>query len=595
MRQLRLIGTGVSPGIAMGKAFILEQPEETAPVKLRLAPTEVEDEIQRFHHALKKSRDQLATVKERISSQLGDEHAYIYDAQILMLQDELLIRKTEEMVREQRVNVEWALQEVKESIEDIFKVLDNAYIADRVSDVGDVIRRVQLNLGHQQIQSLEDLQENVILVARDLTPSQAALIDKSKVLGLAIDTSSRTSHSIIIARSLKIPAVIGLHDFYFKVRNDDLVLVDGSEGEVVLNPPSSLIKEYLNKKQKYEDYQNELLKCASLPAVTLDNVTILIQANIESVLDIPYAIRCGAEGIGLFRTEYLFLSHHTADPDEASQYETYQAVLKGVAPHHSVIRTADLGGDKIGIADDRPVARETNPILGLRSVRLCLKHKDFFKRQLRALLRAGNVGNLRILIPMISGVGEVRQVQQLLDECRAELDGEGQSLPPHIPLGVMIELPAAVAVADLLAREVDFFSIGTNDLIQHTLAVDRDNDAVSYLYEPLHPAILRSLRRVLEAAADAGIRVNLCGEAAAEPLFALIMIGLGLRELSMNPAFIPIIKRVIRAVSASDLRGLAEAALDRPTAQEVEEFVLESLVSKFPDAMMIPPGRLAGG
>ncbi|MBI2840497.1 MAG: phosphoenolpyruvate--protein phosphotransferase [Acidobacteria bacterium] len=595
MRQLRLKGLGVSPGIAMGRAFILEQ-TEVAPAKVALSDAaEVDEEIQRFHRALHKSREQLLTLKERIASEVGGEHAYIFDAQILMLQDELLIGKTETKVRAEKVNVEWALQDVKESFDEIFRALEDAYIADRISDIGDVIRRVQVNLGHQQLQSLEGLQEKVVLVARDLTPSQAAQIEKSHVIGLAIDTASRTSHSIILARSLKIPAVIALHDLYFKVRNDDLVLVDGTEGEVVLNPPAAMIKEYFNKKQKYEDYQKELLKCAVLPSVTLDGVSILLQANIESALDIPFAVRCGAEGIGLFRTDYMILNHETGDPGESEQYEVYAEVARNVAPHSSVIRTADLGGDKVTFGDQASYARENNPILGLRAVRLCLKHRDFFKRQLRALLRAGSVGDLRILIPMVSGIGEIRQVKRLLEECQAELAAEGVPLGKRIPLGVMIEVPAAVAIADLLAREVDFFSIGTNDLIQHTLAVDRDNDSVSYLYEPLHPAILRSLERVLKAAADVDIRVNLCGEAASEPIFALIMIGLGLREFSMNPALVPVIKRVIRAVRVDALRDIAIGALERPTAQEVEEYVLERLVARFPDALMTVPGGVQGG
>ncbi|MEW6368125.1 MAG: phosphoenolpyruvate--protein phosphotransferase [Acidobacteriota bacterium] len=589
MRQLRLKGQAVSPGIALGQAFILEQTAAKA-VRVGIADSEVDDEIRRFHAALARSREQLQALKERMNREVGGEHSWILDAQLLMLQDNLFIGQTEGRIRTEKVNVEWALQEVQEYLDGLFKNLDDAYIAERSSDIGDVVRRVHLNLGHLPIESMTEMKEHVVLVARDLTPSQAAQIDKHRILGCAIDTASRTSHAIILARSLKIPAVIGLHDFYYKVRNNDWVLVDGTEGEVVLNPPATLIKEYLKKKQKYEDYQRELVRCAQEPSITQDGVYVVMQANVELVSDIPVAVQCGAEGIGLFRTEYLILTDEKQDPDEEKQYGVYCSILRGTSPHAAVIRTADLGGDKLMPAQ----VREPNPILGLRAVRLSLRQKDFFKRQLRALHRAGTVGNLRILIPMISGVAEVRQVKKLVEECKQELAEAGKAFAPKVPIGIMIETPAAVTVADLLAREVDFFSIGTNDLIQHTLAVDRDNDSVSYLYEPLHPAILRSLRDCMRAAAEAGIGVSLCGEAAAEPLFALIMLGLGLREFSMNPTFIPVIKHVVRAVRADDLRDIACEALLRPTAQEVEEFVLERLVSKFPDAVMALPGGYGG-
>jgi len=591
VRQLKLKGQGVSPGIAIGRAFVLEHTED-APVRVALGEGEVEEEVKRLLGALEKSEQQLAALKERIRREVGDDHAYIFDAQLMILRDDMFVRDTIGRIRTENVNVEWALKEAREHFERLFRDMDDAYIADRGTDIGDAIHRVQRNLGQQHIESMEALTEEVVLAARDLTPSQAVQMEKNKILGFAIDTSSRTSHAIILARSLKIPAVIGLHDFSFKVRNNEMVIVDGTEGDVLLNPPEAVIREYLKKKEKYEDYQQELTRCARLPAITQDGVGVLVQANIEQPSDVGFLSVCGAEGVGLFRTEYLMLADGKCDPDEEMQFEAYAAVARGVAPYPAVIRTADLGGDKVG--DEDSYGREDNPKLGLRAVRLCLHRHAFFKRQIRALLRASLHGDLRILIPMISGVGEVRQVKRVIDECRAELVQEGRPVAARVPLGIMIEVPSAVTVADLLAKEVDFFSIGTNDLIQHTLAVDRDNDSVTYLYEPLHPAILRSLDRVIRDAAGAGIRVSLCGEAASEPLFALIMLGLGLREFSMNPAFIPVIKRVVRLVRAAELEMVAREALQRPTAQEIEEYVLERLVAKFPDAVMSVPGGYNG-
>ena len=576
-------GIGVSPGIAIGRALIIER-REASVYRVPIREDEVDAEVTRFLEALEKTREQLLELKQRVSRSMGDEYGSIFEAHAMMVSDPSFADKVVQKIESEQVNAEWALGEVQEELQARFASFDDNYLRERVADVKDVAERVQTNLQGIAHHDLSEIKHDVVILADDLTPSDTIHFNRRPIVGFATEAGGRTSHTSIIAKSLFMPAVIGVPRLTKMVDNDEMVIVDGYEGALIVNPTQAMIAEYQARVIRHEEAELRLLENRDLAAVTKDDRRILLQANIELVEELKDAIRFGAEGIGLYRSEFLYISKSPLLPTEEEHFQLYRALAEATAPHECIIRTFDLGGKKL--AREVIGSKEDNPVLGLRGLRLCMKHRDMFHTQLRALLRASAFGNIKIMFPLVSGVQELRQVKTLIREIRSELDAEGIAYNKELPIGIMVEVPSAALIADILAEESDFFAIGTNDLIQYSLAIDRSNENVSYLYEPLHPALLRLIKGVIDAGKRAGIPVSLCGEMAADPIYAIILIGLGLELFSMNPSSIPVIKNIVRSVRYRDCRRIAEMALQKKTAQEIEEFVIESVAMRFPEGLV---------
>jgi phosphotransferase system enzyme I (PtsI) len=572
----RLRGTGVSPGIAVGRALVMER--DAAPV-FRLAVPEdgVEREVVRLEEAIEASREQLRAVKERLSREVGAPHAYIFDAHLLMLDDPMLRERAAEVVRREGVNAEWALRAVSESLHDLFSQFEDAYLRERTTDLDDVIGRIQLNLrGSAEAPSLSRLPGPVVLVAGDLTPSEAAELDWDRVLAIVTDVGSSTYHTAIIARSLGIPAVAGLKEATRQIPPGCVVAVDGARGEVVVEPSGAALEAFSVAREVYRREEERLRGTRGLAATTLDGVEVSLEANVEFPEEAATAQLHGASGIGLFRSEYL-LGRNLRFPSEEQQLDVYRRLLEQMHPHPVTVRTWDVGLEALGPAGPS----SPNPALGERALRLLRRAPDPFRIQLRALLRAGAHGPVRIMFPFVSGPSDLRVALELLEQAKAELRAEGCPFREDVPVGVNLEVPSAALVADLLAPEVDFFSVGTNDLIQYLLAVDRTDPRVSALYEPLHPAVLRTLERIATAARVHDRPLSVCGEMAGQPTEAVLLVGLGFRALSMAPSAIPRVKEALRAVRASDARALARRCLSLSTCAEIEAAVREVLM---PDA-----------
>jgi phosphotransferase system enzyme I (PtsI) len=567
-----LRGTGVSPGIAVGRALVMER--EAAPVfRLAVAADRVEGEVRRLEEAIATSREQLGAIKERLSREVGAPHAYIFDAHLLMLEDPLLRERATEIVRSEGVNAEWALRSVSESLHALFSQFSDAYLRERSTDLDDVIGRIQLNLcGTAEAPSLRRLPGPVVLVAGDLVPSEAAELDWDRVLAIVTDIGSSTYHTAIIARSLGIPAVAGLKEATRQIPAGSLVAVDGTRGEVVVEPSGAALLALEAAQEAYRREEERLRGTRGLAARTLDGVEVSLEANVEFPEEAATAQLHGASGIGLFRSEYL-LGRGLRFPTEEQQLDVYRRLVEQMHPHPVTVRTWDVGLDALGPAGPS----SPNPALGERALRLLRRSPDPFRVQLRALLRAGRQGPVRIMFPFVSGPGDLRLALALLDQAKVELRAEGVPFREDVPVGVNLEVPSAAVVVDLLAAEVDFFSVGTNDLIQYLLAVDRTDPRVSSLYEPLHPAVLRTLRRIVEAAEAHGRPLSVCGEMAGQPVEAVLLVGLGFRSLSMAPSAIPRVKEALRAVRAADARSLAERCLNLATCREIEAVVREAL------------------
>jgi phosphotransferase system enzyme I (PtsI) len=475
---------------------------------------------------------------------------------------------------------------VNNKYEKIFQSIDDSYFKQRFSDIKDVLIRINKNL-REDGKSPALSKGKKILVCHELPPSDAAtVLSRGDILGVALDMGGQTSHTAILARSLNIPAVVGLHNIVNYVKDGDKIILDGTTGEIIINPPSAVIKEFISKKQRYDDYQKELTKIRFLEPVTLDGFSFSLQGNIELPEEVELTLSYGGEGIGLFRSEYLYL-HYPDPPTEEKHYTAYFEVAKKAHPYAVVIRTVDIGGEKE--IPHLEIEKEPNPALGLRAIRLFLKRKELFKIQLRAILRASILKNIKILVPMITQLEEVKEFKNLLEEVKSEFKKKGKKFDEKIPVGIMIEVPAAANIVDVLIKEVDFISIGTNDLIQYYLAVDRTNEFVSYLYQPFHLSILRVLRYVIEVCNREKKEVTVCGEMAADPLSALVLLGLGLKNFSMNPVFIPKVKKALREVEYKEIKKIVEKALSLKTAQEIEEFILESILSKYPQVFLKKP------
>jgi len=576
-------GIGVSPGIAIGRAVIIEK-RVASVYRVPIRDEEVDGEVTRFLEALETTRDELLELKQKVSRSMGDEYASIFDAHAMIVSDASFGDKVVQKIEEEQVNAEWALSEVEEELQARFASFDDEYLRERVADVKDVSQRVLVNLQGIAHHDVSEITHDVVILADDLTPSDTIHFNRRPIVGFATEAGGRTSHTSIIAKSLFMPAVIGVPRLTKIVDNDELVIVDGYEGAVVVNPTPAMVSEYRGRVTRHEEQETKLLSNRNVAAVTKDNIQISLQANIELVEELEDAVKYGAEGIGLYRSEFLYISKSPILPTEEEHFNIYRRLAEAVAPNWCVIRTFDLGGKKV--AATITGRKEDNPVLGLRALRLCMRHRDMFKTQLRALLRASAFGKIKIMFPLVSGVQELRQVKTLVRELMADLDVEKVAYNKDLKIGIMIEVPSAAVIADLLATEADFFAIGTNDLIQYSLAIDRANENVSYLYEPLHPALLRLIKGVIDAGKRAGIPVSMCGEMASDPIYAVILLGLGLEIFSMNPSNVPVVKDVIRNVRYRDCRRIAEIALQKKTAQEIEEFVIESVAMRFPQGLV---------
>jgi phosphoenolpyruvate-protein phosphotransferase (PTS system enzyme I) len=576
-------GVGVSPGIAIGRAVIIEK-RVASVYRVPIRAEEVEPEISRFMESLDKTRDELLVLKQKVSRSMGEEYASIFEAHAMIVSDPSFADKVAQKIENEQVNAEWALAEVQEELQARFASFDDDYLRERVADVKDVAERLLVNLQGVAHHDLSEINHDVVIIADDLTPSDTIHFNRRPIVGFATETGGRTSHTSIIAKSLFMPAVIGVPRLTRIVDNDEMVIVDGYEGTVIISPTDALIAEYQGRVTRHEEAELKLLENRDLEAITRDQHKVTLQANIELIQELVDADRFGAEGIGLYRSEFLYIATSPDLPTEEEHFEIYRTLAESTEPNWCVIRTFDLGGKKL--AREVMGSDEDNPVLGLRALRLCMRHRDMFKTQLRALLRASAYGKIKIMFPLVSGVQELRQVKTLVRELQLELAEQGVAYNKELQIGIMIEVPSAAVIADLLATEADFFAIGTNDLIQYSLAIDRGNENVSYLYEPLHPALLRLIKGVIDAGKRAGIPVSLCGEMASDPIYAILLLGLGLEIFSMNPSSIPVIKNVIRSVRYRDCRKIAEAALQKKTAQEIEEFVIESVAMRFPEGLV---------
>ncbi len=566
--ELEKRGIPAAPGIAIGRAYLVDRRRLKTP-KRRLEPDEIDDEVARFHRALQASYRQLERIKQKIEARKKTEHYNIIAAHQLILQDEHLVDEAVRHIQERHINAEWALQRTVEHIKGVFDAIEDDYFRERRSDVDFVGERVLRNLLGRKATPVRP-PPDAIVVAHNLSPADAAQLYRAAVAGLITDAGGKTSHTAIVARAHEIPAVVGLEDITSEVGTGDLLIVDGTEGRVIVNPTPQTVAHYRAQRRAEAARGAALLSNRALPAATQDGVEIRLLANVDQTDEIPHVIDYGAMGVGLFRTEYLFMMGDRI-PFEDDHFESARRVLEALGPdREATFRTFDLGADKLYSFVGEQF-NEANPALGLRSVRLCLQEtvRPIFKQQLRGLLRASVHGHLRIMLPMISGVLELRQAMAVVDEAKRELREESIPFDESVPVGAMIEMPSAAIVSDLLAREVDFFSIGTNDLIQYTLAVDRVNEHVTYLYEPLHPSLLRLIKVVADAARQSGIPVGVCGEMAGDPDVVPVLLGLGLAELSMNAVAIPQIKSVIRRAHLTDLRKLAARTLELSTANEV--------------------------
>jgi phosphoenolpyruvate-protein phosphotransferase (PTS system enzyme I) len=574
-----LKGIGVSPGIVIGKAAPLERQRATF-IPRKVTAGQVISEVERFKAAIEESKRQLEEVKQRIVEKGFGQHSYILDVHLKLTEDRMLRDETIRMIKEQQVNTEWALKVTLDKLSDAFDAIEDEYLKERKEDVKYVVERILRNLTGRELRQIEDLEGEVIVVAHDLSPADTIQLNLQRVIGFVTDVGGKTSHTAIVSRSLEIPAVVGLEDITTYVSGGETIIIDGIDGMVIVDPSPATIKTYQLKHQHYRYLERELLKYAPLTAETQDGYYVVLQANIELIEEVPSVIEYGAAGIGLYRTEYLYLNRKTL-PDEEEHFQVYRQLAQQIAPYPVTIRTLDLGGDKF--ASHIELAEEMNPAMGLRAIRFCLMETDIFKTQLRGILRASTYGKVKILLPMISGVEELRQVKVILEDVKNELKAKGVAFDPEIPLGVMIEIPSAAITADILACEADFFSIGTNDLIQYSLAIDRVNEHVSYLYEPLHPAILRNIKGVVDIAHEEGIEVGICGEMAADPLYTLIFLGMGLDELSMHPLAIPRVKKVLRRSTHTDGEGLLKEVLQFSTAKETELFIRKKMAQRFPE------------
>ncbi len=566
-------GINASPGIAIARAIVYVKQELTV---VQQSIDDVQAELDRFNAAVAKSKDQLNTLKEKTASEMSEEEAAIFDAHSMFLEDPEFVGAITQAVENNKINAEAATKAVVDQFYAMFDAMDDPYFKGRAADIQDVGDRLMRNLMGIEIMDISHLDEDAVIVAEDLAPSDTATMDKVHVKGFATDIGSRTSHTAIMARSLEIPAILGLQDITKTAKTGEIIIVDGSTGEAIVDPTDEELAEYKEKQKAFEAYMAELAELKDQDAETTDGHKVKVVANIGSPKDVEGVVRNGGKGVGLYRSEFLYMNSDEM-PTEDKQFAAYKTVIEQFKDGEGVIiRTLDIGGDKK--LPYLPLEEEMNPFLGLRAIRLCLSKPDMFKTQLRAILRASAFGKTRVMFPMIGNVGEVRQAKAILKECMQELDAEGVDYDHDLEIGIMVEIPSAAITADIIADEVDFFSIGTNDLCQYTLAVDRMNQNVSYLYDPLHPAILRLVKNVITQSHNKpGKFTGMCGEMAGDPVAALILLGLGLDEFSMSASSIPQVKKIIRSVSFEQAKAVADKAMTMQTGAEIRQYVQDTL------------------
>ncbi|MFU8847475.1 MAG: phosphoenolpyruvate--protein phosphotransferase [Opitutales bacterium] len=575
--EIVIEGIAASPGVAHGPALVYLQKQLDVPCYELSSEGAVEEEIERFERGILETRAEITLVRDKIASTLSEGEARIFDAHLLVLEDSALLEEVISELRQTRMNVEFCYNRVAERYVSFFKSVDDEYLRERVADIRDVSRRLLHNLTGTQKVSLSDLSGDCILVSEDLSPSDAADMGRDKLLAFATDSGGKTSHSVIMARSLGIPAVVGCHDATKRIKTGDQVLIDGHDGLIVINPSENRLFKYGKLATERKKRDEIIIKVIDQPSASKDGVAMALMANVEGAQEMEHVMAMKADGVGLFRTEGIFLRHH-GYPPEAVQYDEYLAVAKAAGGNDVIIRTLDIGGDKT-IGDEN--VKEDNSFMGFRAIRFCLENIDIFKTQLRAILRASANGNIKIMYPMISGVLELRQANEILKEVKDDLRAAGIAFDEKIEVGAMVEVPSAAMIIDLIAKEVDFLSIGTNDLIQYLMAVDRLNDRVAHLYEPAHPAVLRTLKLIIDGGRTAGIPVSVCGEIAGEPIYAALLLGMGASSLSMTANLLPEVKYVIRHIEHAEAAALVAEVLalgdSKANAQALEAFRREKM------------------
>ena len=581
-QELRFHGAGVSPGIARGPIHVVRDDLDDV-ARYPIEPSQIASEIARFEAALVQTRVQILQMQQEIAEAIGTKDAAIFDAHLLVVEDRTLIDEVLRKLETDLCNVEWVFQEVATKYAETLGKINDPYLRERALDIQDVTRRIVRNLQGKAPKPLRGLTEPHILVAHNLTPSDTATMSHQQVLGIATDLGSRTSHTAILARSLNIPAIVGLHDATDKLETGQEVLLDGYDGVLIIDPKPETLSYYGEIEASKGRVVQRLRELRETKSTTRDGRHIVLSANIELPSDVEAVLANGAEGIGLYRTEFLFVNRGTL-PSEQEQYETYRKVAEQVLPHPLIIRTFDLGGDKLA-AGTVDIGDELNPFLGWRAIRFCLENIDIFKTQLRAILRTGVLGNVKIMFPMISGLEELRHAMSVLNECKEELRAAKIDIGKEMEAGAMIEIPSAAIASDILAREVDFFSIGTNDLIQYAIAVDRVNERIAHLYEPTHPSVLRLLKLTADAAHANDIWVGVCGEMAGDVVLAPLLLGLGVDELSVSATLVPQVKLAVQNLATPECRQLVDEALKLSTGSEILERCLELATARYGDLL----------
>ena len=578
--EIVIQGIAASKGIAYGQAFLYLQSELEIP-HYTVDPDKRVAEIARFEQALVTTRQQISQIQAQVTKNLSEEEALIFDAHQMVLEDQALIGETIRDFQKSGLNIETCFNAIAQRYIQAFSEIDDEYLRERASDIKDVAKRVLHVLLGQEASSLTELVEQRIIVAHDISPSEAAGIDRSAALGIVTDAGSRTSHAVIVARSMKIPAVVGVRNLTSRLKNGDWLMVDGYDGVVIVNPTEQTLFRYGKIEKAKKSFETRLMAVNDLAAETLDGVAVTLRANIEKPAEVALVKQYRADGVGLYRTEFLFLSAAKL-PTEEQQYAAYREIVAGLAPASVTIRTLDVGGDKPLPGDPQLIGPEANPFMGLRAIRMCLENPEFFKNQLRAILRASAHGRVEIMYPMISGAEELDRANALLEEAKGELKQRGQAFDEKLRAGTMIEIPSAAIAGDVLAGRCDFFSIGTNDLIQYLLAIDRGNNRIAHLYDPAHPAVLRTLKQIVDAGHAAKLKVSVCGEMAGDPVYVPLLLGLGVDELSMTPTLLPSVKFLVRAMKMSDAQQLAKEALAQTDPKKTF-----ALIEKFYDERMM--------
>lgn len=575
LTEITYTGIPVSEGVSIGKIFKLDSGPKPI-VEYDIEESQIAEEVSRFENAIIETRREILEIQEKISKAMGSTHASILNAHLLLIEDFTVIEEVIKKIQKEKKNAEFIFFSVMEKFSAVFNQMEDEYLRERIADIKDVSRRVLRNLFGEKKQEFPDTKEKIVILAYDLSPSESTLMHRDNVVGLATDIGGKTSHTAIMARTLGTPAVVGLHDVSSKIPNGTSVILDGTRGLIIVNPKEETIRQYEDKKIILESYELQLKNLKDQPAVTLDGRRIELDGNIELPADSLLVMSHGGEGIGLYRTEYCYMNR-SGLPTEDEQFEVYKDIIQKMNGKPVTIRTLDIGGDKFLCHMKLP--EEINPFLGWRAIRFCLERVDIFKTQIRAILRASAFGKTKIMYPMVSNVTEVIQTNHILKKCMKELKNEGKAFDSHIQSGIMVEIPSTAISADIFTPHVDFFSIGTNDLIQYTLAVDRVNEKIAYLYQPMHPSVLRLIKNVVRVGQEKKIDVSICGEMAGDLASSLLLIGLGIQKMSLSPIVIPKIKSIIRSVNYSECREIAEKAMSFSTADEIRD-LFDPLVKK---------------